>query len=159
MYPLTLLLELMRFVPLIAVMAYAAILDYKTGEVPNKIWRYTIIGGAITALETIIYFSLPLLLLNLIVIAISVALGFLMFKLGGGGADSKAFMMIAISAPLFPYWSFLWPIPLPFVVLFVACIFALPPLILRKESKDTFWQRKIKFIPYMFIGLIFCVIL
>lgn len=158
MQPTTILLELMRFIPLLAAMGYAAYLDYKTGEVPNSVWKYTIIGGTITALETALFFSLPLLLINLIVIAICIGLGFFMFKLGGGGADSKAFMMISISAPLFPLWSFLWPIPLPFVVLFIACIFALPPLILRK-SKDPFWQRKIKFIPFMFVGLIFCVIL
>ena len=154
----TLFLELLRFIPLLTVMGYAAYSDYKTGEVSNKVWRYIIIGGLITSLETAFFFSIPLLIINLAVIAVSVVLGFLMFKLGGGGADSKAFMTIGVSAPLFPLWSFLWPFPLPIVVLFIACVLALPALIFR-NSDVPFLKRKIRFLPFMFIGLIFSLIL
>jgi len=158
MNTLTLMLELVRFIPLLFVIGYAAYSDYKTGEVPNKVWLYTIIGGLLTALETAIFFSIPLLLFNLLVIGFCVGIGFLMFHLGGGGADSKAFMTIGISAPLFPLWSFLWPIPLPFVVMFIAAILAVPALINQKSSVPI-WQRKLRFLPFVFIGLIMSVIL
>jgi Flp pilus assembly protein protease CpaA len=158
MTPLTFILELIRFIPLLFVIGYAAYSDYRTGEVTNKVWLYSIVGGFITVFETVYFFSVPLLLINLIVIGVSVGLGFLMFHLGGGGADSKAFMTIGISAPLVPLWSFLWPIPLPFLVMFIACVLALPIMFAKKSDKPLM-KRGIRFLPFMFIGLLVSVIL
>jgi Flp pilus assembly protein protease CpaA len=155
---ITWILELTRFISLLLVMGYAAYRDYRTGEVSNKLWRYALLGGFITALETTMFFSVALFLVNLSVILVCVGWGFLMFKLGGGGADSKALMVIAVSAPLFPLWSFLWPLPLPVVAMLVASVLALPALVF-KRSNESFMKRKIRFLPFMFVGLLFCVIL
>jgi Flp pilus assembly protein protease CpaA len=154
----TWIIELIRFIPLLAVMGYAAFKDYKTGEVPNKIWFYAIIGGLLTALETILFFSVPLFTINLLVALGSIGFGFLLFLLGNGGADTKAIMTLGLSAPLMPFWSFLWPIPLPFLVMLIACILALPVMLAKKSDKPLM-KRGIRFLPFLFVGLIVCVIL
>ena len=151
------LLELARFIPICIVMGYAALADYKTGEVPNKIWLSAIPGGLLTLLETFIFFSVGLLLLTLITIGICVGVGFLLYALGGGGADSKALMFMAISAPFLPLWG-LYPLPLPLIAMLIGSVSALP-FILFSKSKEPLWKRKIRFLPFLFIGLIVCVIL
>lgn len=158
MYLTTWALELTRFFPLLIIFGYAAYKDHKTGEVPNKIWLYAIIGGTITTIETYILFSAILAFLTVMIISASVVIGFLAFLLGGGGADSKAFMTLGLSAPFVPLWSLIWPIPLPFLAMLIACILALPILLLKK-SDEPFRKRKIRFLPFMFVGLIVCVIL
>jgi Flp pilus assembly protein protease CpaA len=157
MNPLIYPLELLRFLPLCAIMGYAAYLDYKTGEVPNKIWLYTIFGGTLTLIETLALFSWSLVIITLFSIGISGALGLSTFFIGGGGADAKALITLGFSAPLFPLWGF-WPLPFTIFVLFAGSALALPFMLLKK-SKDSVWKRKIRFLPYLFIGLIVCVIL
>ena len=151
-------LDLARFVPLIMVMGYAAFSDYKTGQVSNKVWWYTIIGGLLTALETAFFFSIGLLAVTLLAMAGSIILGFLIFSIGGGGADSKALMTLGVSVPLVPLWSFIWPFPLPFLAMFIASAITLPYMI-AKKSEVPIWKRKVKFLPFIFIGLIICVII
>jgi hypothetical protein len=151
-------LELLRFIPLCIVMGYAAFSDWKTGEVSNKVWWYALVGGLFTALETAVFFSVGLLIITVSYIIASIVVGFVSFGFGGGGADSKALMTIGVSAPLFPLWSMFWPFPLPFMVLLFACALALPYMVLKK-SKAPIWKRKLRFLPFMFIGLIVCVII
>jgi len=173
MNALVLILELIRFIPLLAVIGYAAYYDLtkvtfetdqksgesiKVGNIPNKLWRYAIIGGSLTALETLLFFSIPLLVINVIFICASIGFGFFTYLLGGGGADSKAFMTIGVSAPLVPLWSFLWPVPTAFLAFMIGSVIALPFLILRK-TKISFWKRPIRFLPFIFIGLLISVIL
>jgi Flp pilus assembly protein protease CpaA len=157
MNPLIYPLELIRFIPLCIVMGYAAYLDYKHGEVPNKIWLYTIIGASLTLTETLLLFSWALTAITIFSIGISLAIAFLTFGIGGGGADAKALITLGFSAPLFPLWGY-WPLPFTIFVLLAGSAMALPFILLRK-SKDSIWKRKIRFLPYLFIGLIVCVIL
>lgn len=155
---LGILIDLTRFLPLLIVMGYAAFKDYKTGEVPNKIWLYAIVGAILTLAQTALFFSIPLFFITSMVMLSSVGLGFLLFILGAGGADAKAIMTIGLSTPLLPLWSFLWPVPTPLLAMMIACIAALPFLMVRK-TKESFWKRKIRFLPFMYIGLIVCVII
>ena len=151
-------LELTRFIPLISVMGYAAWKDYKTGSVPNKIWLYSIFGGILTVIQLIYLFSLPFLAINLVFMLGAVGFAFLIFIVGSGGADSKALITLGVSAPLVPIWSILWPMPLPFLTFFIGSVLCLP-LLLTKKSSEPFWKRSIRFLPFMFIGLIISVIL
>jgi Flp pilus assembly protein protease CpaA len=151
-------IDLIRFIPLLIVFGYAAYKDYKTGEVPNKIWLYSIIGATLTLVQTALFFSIPLFFITTVVMLSCVGLGFLFFLLGAGGADAKALMTLGLSAPLLPLWSFLWPIPTILLAMMIACIAALPFLI-TQETKESFWKRKIRFLPFIFIGLIVSVII
>jgi Flp pilus assembly protein protease CpaA len=154
-----LLLELTRFLPLSLVMLYAAFHDYRTGLVPNKIWLYAIVGGALTIIETALFYSVGLLVLSLVSIVASVAVGFLTFGLGGGGADAKALMTLGVSVPVFPLWSFLWPMPLPLAALLVASVVTLVYAVVKPKRDVPFVKRKIRFLPFLFIGLMVCVFL
>ena len=86
-------------------------------------------------------------------------LKFLLFVLHGwGGAVGKAFMVIAASAPLFPHWGILYIMPfpfgmLPFTVLFVSCASAVGYALL-KPSNVPLKERKVRFLPFMLVGLI-----
>jgi hypothetical protein len=151
---LLLSLELIRFIPLSAIMGYVAYLDYKTGEVPNKIWLYTIFGGSLTVAETLLLFSWALTAITLFSIIISCIIGLLTFWIGGGGADAKALITLGFSVPLFPMWG-LWPFPFPLVVLLIGSATALPFILLQK-NKGPVWSRKIRFLPYLFFGFILC---
>lgn len=158
------LFDLARFIPLILFLIYPALLDIEKGEVPNRVWRYILYGGAITTLELIYFNSLALLIVDLTIIAVFSFLGYLLFALNGwGGADAKAFMVISVSAPMLPTWGIIngsgFPFTmLPFIVLFTsclgACIYAL-----AKKTNVPFSKRKVKFLPFMLIGLIIAVVL
>jgi Flp pilus assembly protein protease CpaA len=155
---LVMFIELSRFTSLCAIMGYAAFKDWRTGEVSNKIWLYAIVGGFFTVLETIMFFSVGFLILTIGIIALSISIGFLTFLLGGGGADSKALMVLGISAPFVPLWSLIWPLPLPFVTMLFASVAVLPYFFLKKSDVPV-RKRKIRFLPFMFLGLVICVIL
>lgn len=149
-------LELLRFLPLIAVMGYAAYKDYRTGEVSNGLWRYIIYGFALTVVEVAVTHNLSLLLFDISIMVVCVVFGFASFWLGSGGADAKAIMVLGFSAPVVPVWSWLYPLPLPFIVLLLASAMSLPFFI--KKTNTPMMKRKIKFLPFMFIGLLVSVI-
>lgn len=155
----TLLLELTRFIPLTLVMLYAAFQDYRTGLVSNKIWLYSFIGGALTLVETAMFYSVGLFILSLISVVASFAVAFLTFGIGGGGADAKALMTLGVCAPVFPLWSLLWPMPLPLASLLVASAVTLIYAAVKPKREISFMKRKIRFLPFLFIGLLMCVVL
>lgn len=160
-------LEIIRFIPLIFVLGYAAYKDWrniqvedgeKVGVVPNKTWLYSIIGGALTLTETLIVHNSSFLYLELISVAITFGFAFLTNMLGGGGADSKAYLTLGVSAPLFPVWSNLFPLPLPIVVIAISSLIAIPFGFFMKSNKPLL-KRKIRFLPFIFIGLLVCLII
>ena len=85
---------------------YASWRDYKTREVSNRVW---VIYGPIAlalSLSELLFFE-PSQLLHLsfygLSVGVTVGLAFLLFYTSGfGGADSKAFMCIALALPFAP---------------------------------------------------------
>ncbi len=84
-------------------LVYASWRDYKSREVSNRVWAYYApIALVLTLTELVIYrFSmLPFMGLSF---GITTFFAILLFYTGGfGGADSKAFMCIALSLPFAP---------------------------------------------------------
>ena len=164
---LLLVLEVARFIPLMLILAVAAYQDltktvtavdentgetFTCGSVSNKLWRYAPFGLALTVLE--LFYLSPLILLSVVSIVVSVIVACIFFVFHGwGGADAKAFMLIGVSAPLMPLWGSLFPLPLPFVVLFVSCACAVAYGLLKRSSVP-FMRRKVRFLPFMFVGLL-----
>jgi preflagellin peptidase FlaK len=87
----------------LAVLAYASWSDYKTREVSDRVWAvYAPIAITLSLAELLLYDSSQLWLFGLSV-GLTTAFAFLLFYTGGfGGADSKAFMCIALALPFFP---------------------------------------------------------
>ncbi len=87
----------------LVVLIYASWSDYKTREVSNKVWAiYGPIALALSLSELILYDFAKLPLFGLSV-GLTVGFAFLLFYSGAfGGADSKAFMCIALALPFFP---------------------------------------------------------
>lgn len=161
-----LILEVARFAPLLILLAVAAYQDltktvtvedgkggvFKCGEVSNKLWLYTPIGLALTVLQ--LYFFAPLTVLSVLSVGMSCLAAIVLFVFRGwGGADAKAFMMIAVSMPLMPFWSGLFPVPLPFTVLFVSCLGAVVYGLLQRSTVP-FARRRVRFLPFIFAGLV-----
>lgn len=165
-----LLFGLIRFVPLILVLLFASYQDltrtvkaklggaeFECGVVSNKLWFYAPFGLALTLIELAFYPGL--IVLSLVSVFFAVAAAVLLFRFGGwGGGDAKAFMTIAVSAPLVPIWGVLFPLPLPFFVLFVSCGLAVFYGVVKK-SKVPFRRRTVRFLPFMFIGLVITLLL
>jgi archaeal preflagellin peptidase FlaK len=157
-------LDLLRFIPLILIMAYAAHSDWKTKEVPNKIWLYMPIGLTLTLIETIFFLNTATIFIEAISIAISCGLAYFLFAIGAwGGADAKALMTIAVSAPIYPVWGLLYKAPLffsilPLIVFYVMSVSVVIYTITTKTNIPL-KLRKEKFLPFMLIGLIVAVIL
>jgi len=154
---MSLTLELARFIGICCVMGYAAYSDHKTGEVPNKLWLYVLFGVSLTILETILYFNMAIFIYEILIMGACLLVGFLSFGIGAGGADAKAIMTIGFSAPLFPIWGY-FPMPLPLFALFIGSTLAIP-FIIFKKSKEPLNKRKIRFLPFLFFGLLICVVL
>jgi Flp pilus assembly protein protease CpaA len=167
---LILLLDLIRFVPLILILLFASyqdltrtvkakfgVAEFECGTVSNRLWFYAPFGLMLTLVELAFY---PVLIgLSLVSIVFGVAAAVLLFRFGGwGGGDAKAFMTVAVSAPLVPVWSVLFPLPLPFFVLFLSCGLAVV-YGLMKKSRVPFRQRTVRFLPFMFIGLVITLLL
>jgi archaeal preflagellin peptidase FlaK len=87
----------------LAFLIYASWSDYKTREVSNKVWAiYGPIALALSISELLLYNSADFPLFGLSV-GLTVGFALLLFYTGGfGGADSKAFMCIAMALPFFP---------------------------------------------------------
>lgn len=159
------LFDLIRIVPLLIIFAIAAYQDltrtvrvkdgqetFVCGTVTNKLWLYTPFGLIVTVIQLSIVTPLIPLSIASIILSWTVATLFFMFN-GWGGADAKAFMMLSVSMPVMPIWSSLFPVPLPFTVLFVSCACAVVYGLLKKSTVP-FKERKVRFLPFMFAGLI-----
>lgn len=140
------IIDIIRIIPLAIIFAYAAIQDYKTGEVTNKIWLYTLIGAPITLTEYILLAPnmLPLVIISAVT-CIAIALVLFRIRNGWGGADAKALITIALCYPLGP--AYLAWLPLyPMLIFGVSSAIAVTAMLLRKK-------QQIRFLPYVFIGL------
>ena len=86
-----------------ATMLYASYSDWVSREVDDKVWIVSgIIGGALTALDLILTWSLRYLILALISIGFGCGLAYAFYYFGFyGGADAKAVMVISIGLPLY----------------------------------------------------------
>jgi preflagellin peptidase FlaK len=157
-------LDIAKFVPLCVLMAYAALSDWKTKEVPNKLWLYVILGITLTIMDTVFFLNTHQIITQISSIIFALVFALTTFYIGGwGGADAKALITIGLSIPLFPSWSPLRNLPppfsmFPFIVIFSGSILAVAYALLSK-SDAPIKKRKIKFIPFMFIALIICVII
>ena len=145
-YELLNLIDTIRILPLAAIFFYAAIQDYKTGEVTNKIWLYTLIGAPIALAEYTLLAPnmLPLVAASAAACTI-IALALFRMRNGWGGADAKALITLALCYPLGP--AYLAWLPLyPMLIFGVSSAIAVIAMILRKK-------QQIRFLPYVFIGL------
>lgn len=153
------ILDVLRFMPLAFVMAYAAYSDFKTGEVGNKIFLYGVVGAGLTVLQAFLFGSWGLLFVDLFVAGLTWAVALGAFFLGGcGGADAKMLMVLGVSAPLLPLWSGGW-CPLPFVVLPVAGVGALVYVVVKRKDGVAFSRREVRFLPFMFVGFVVAMLL
>ncbi len=152
-------IELVRYLGLVAILGAAAWQDYKTGQVSNKFWLFAFIGVPLLLIENFMYPNFALVIFELISVAIAVFLATLFYSLRGwGGADTKAFATIALCAPLFPAWGIFYPLPLPLAVLFVSCLLSVVYAIV-KPTNESWRTRKVRFLPFMFAGLLFALLL
>ena len=91
----------------LVILLYASWSDHKTREVSNRVWViYAPIALALTLSELLLFepSQLPFYGLSF---GVTVGLAFLLFYVGGfGGADSKAFMCIALALPFAPLTLF-----------------------------------------------------
>lgn len=87
----------------LSILLYASWRDYKAREVSNRVWVvYAPIAVALS-LTNLLLFDRSQILLFGISVGATVAIAFLLFYSGAfGGADSKAFMCIAVSLPFAP---------------------------------------------------------
>jgi len=92
-----------RVIVSLVFLLYSSWSDYKTREVSNKVWAvYAPIAFALTMAELLIYDQSNLLFFG-ISAGITIGFALLLFYTGAfGGADSKAFMCIALALPFFP---------------------------------------------------------
>lgn len=92
-----------RVILTLAILIFSSWSDYKTREVSNRVWViYAPIAIVLSLSELILYDSSKLTLFALSV-GITIGFAFLLFYSGGfGGADSKAFMCIAMALPFYP---------------------------------------------------------
>lgn len=160
--------QLIRLVPLLAVFAYAAYRDYKTGEVPNKIWFYAPLGAALTLLEVYVFTPSLIWILILPIMAVlsvfSLGLFFICDHIQQlrkseavifGGADSKALIVLALSMPLSPVFCF-------YVGLFPLVAFVLGAFLcgihLLIKQKSLGLNSNVRFLPYLFLGILLALI-
>jgi preflagellin peptidase FlaK len=88
----------------VTLLTYASWSDYKTREVSNRVWAiYAPIAVALAIPELLLYDSSKQLVFFGVSVGFTVGLAFLLFYSGAfGGADSKAFMCIAVALPFAP---------------------------------------------------------
>jgi preflagellin peptidase FlaK len=87
----------------VAILVIASWSDYKTREVTNRIWAfYAPIALTLSLAELLLYKPSDLTFFGLSV-GVTTAFALILFYTGGfGGADSKAFICIALALPFYP---------------------------------------------------------
>jgi archaeal preflagellin peptidase FlaK len=88
----------------LVVLLYSSWSDHKTRMVSNKVWAvYAPIALLLSAVE-LVFFAPSNLLFFGVSAGVTIGLAFLLFYTGAfGGADSKAFMCIALALPFTPF--------------------------------------------------------
>lgn len=151
------LFQIIKIIPLLAVFGYAAYRDYRFGEVSNKVWLYTPIGLVLTLLE--LYLFTPTLAVFVLVPMVGVALfGFLLFFFSKGyflGADSKAVVCLALCCPITPLFSGYVSV-YPIVAFTLAAILS-GLLFIARRGRGGF-KAKVRFLPYLFVGMLLALI-
>ena len=146
--------EFTRFIPIILILAYAAICDHKTGHVPNQTWKYAPFGLISTILTLLFYPNL--LTLTATSIALTTTLSLTLFYLGiWGGADAKALITIALCTPLTPLWS--TPTMLPLMALALAGPIAITYTLVKQPKQ--FLHAKVRYLPFILAGYIITILL
>ena len=128
------------------------------GKVSNRLWVYSFpVGLVLFALRLFMYPQLTVLIAGNLVFVLIVSL--LLFNFGGwGGADVKAAWLIGLTLPLMPSWGGLFPLPSAFFVLFISCGLAVAFGILKK-SDVPFSKRTVRFLPFIFAGVLLTIFL
>jgi len=148
MVNLLLVFDVARFFPVIAVLVYAAYQDFKSGVVRNRTWLYAPIGFVLTLVEWL--FVPQLIFISIVSVVITFIISFALFGLCGvGGADAKAFMLIAVSTPLTPLIRPLVTV-MPIFAIFIASMAAIVALAFRFKKKN----NKVRFLPYLLLGYV-----
>lgn len=136
----------------LVILLYASWSDYKTREVSNRVWAiYAPIALGLSLIQLIFYEPNMLPWFGLSV-GFTVGFSLLLFYTGGfGGADSKAFMCIALAIPFTPLGSYpliaagqLSPIAdviFPFTVLTNAVLFAAASAVYL-VIRNIIWHKK-----------------
>jgi Flp pilus assembly protein protease CpaA len=140
-----LVFDLAKFVPLVAVLTLAAIQDYKTGEVQNRLWLYAPIGLTLSIIEMILCPGLAVAMG--IAAAVTAAISLTLFYVGAwGGADTKAVLTIAASTPLTPLAT-IYPTVTVITTLTIASLLAVPVIVIKRK-------KSIRYMPYLLIGVL-----
>ncbi len=144
-------LDLLRFILLSAVIGYAAYSDLRFGEVANKVWLYAPFGLCLTLLQLMFEPEYTSLALASAAAAILVSLA--LFYLGGwGGADTKAFLTIAVSLPLTPMAALGYLSMLPLNVILISSLIAF-------AAGTILHKKDIRFLPFVFTALFLALLL
>jgi len=144
------ILEATRFLPIIFILIYGAICDYKTAEAPNKLWLYMPVALFFTCLTLLFYPQYTVL--TIISAALTIGLSLALFYLNmWGGADSKALILIAVATPLPPIW--IAPMLYPMVILVLTGLTAI--LYTASKHPKNLFAAKIRYLPFMAAAYIF----
>lgn len=151
------LFQIIKVIPLLLLFAYAAYSDYKTGEVSNKVWLWTPGGFALTLIE--LYMYTPTLAVFTFVsmgVLVAISLGLFFFSKGlVGAADSKALVMLSLClpfSPVFCLYAGLFPL-----LAFVLAAFLVALKFFASRGRGGL-RGKVRFLPYLFIGLLLALI-
>ena len=149
------ILEVLRFIPLLFILSYAAYSDHKTSYASNKLWLYAPIGLASTVLTLFLYPQLTTL--TIISTIATTTLSLILFYVGAwGGADAKALITIALATPLTPIWG--TPITiLPLIVIAIAGPIAITYTI-SKHPKNLL-KAKVRYLPFLLAGYIITILI
>jgi Flp pilus assembly protein protease CpaA len=149
------MLEMYKSIMVLCILTYAAIVDYKTQKVPNKLWLFMLPFA-------LVFFSLELLyqryfILLVVGVGITIAtLYFFYFANFIAASDLKGLMLLAL---FFPHWhgniTFIW------IVICAAIVCTLPLtlyyLYQKYITKDTIQADKARqgpFFPFILLGFI-----
>ena len=139
-------LDLIRLIPVLTVIAYAAYSDIKFGEVKNKVWLYTPIGLTLTTLTCILYPQQTIY--TLLSFGATGLIAFTLFYLGGwGGADAKAFLMIGAALPVTPFLQFNPIFMYPLNVIWISSVIA---FVVAKLHRS----KTVRFLPYVLVAMV-----
>lgn len=136
-------LTIIRIIFLLIVFGYAALKDYRHGEVSNNVWLYGLIGGPLAYID--LFLSMPnlwWLAVSSTVLTCAISLALFYFTNNFGGADTKALTVLAASFPLGGAFLF-----------FPLGCFIIAGFIVGTKSVIT-KNREVRFLPYLCAGLI-----